>query len=98
MSKKTTTIKFTSQKNINNMTKNGNAIRVGYTANPERRSSEYASSNISGTMYCAPTSSGKKAEQRLLNNQFSNNHNHKNVQSKSNCSSNDTGYVYAIKK
>lgn len=86
----------TTQSNLNNAVAGGKSVRVGFTNNAARRMAEYSRSGIQGTMYIAPTMNGRKAENKLLNAQFSNNTSHKNTQTKSNISNGKSGVVYAI--
>jgi hypothetical protein len=96
MSKKIT---MTTQSKINKMTSSKETTRVGFTTNPERRMNEYKNDGYArSTMYVAPTTNGKQAEQRVLNNQFKSNTNHNNIQKKSNISDKKPGFIYALKK
>ncbi len=91
-------IAHTTQATLNKQVQSSSVVRVGYTNNPARRASEYARSGITGTMYVAPTTNGRYAENRLLGNQFAQGGSHRNVQSRSNISNGANGYVYTIHK
>jgi len=95
MSKK---IVYTTQKALNAKVNSGGCSRVGYTKDAARRAGEYERNGINGTMYVASTSNGHKAEQRLLNNQFSHGKTNLNVQHTSNIPNGKSGKVYAIAK
>lgn len=86
----------TTQADLNKKVANGSTVRVGYTNNAARRLNEYSREGIHGTMFIASTTNGKKAENRLLNAQFSNGSSHKNKQSQSNISDGKSGIVYGI--
>ncbi len=86
----------TTQANINKVVASGQSVRVGFTNNASRRAGEYKRSGIQGTMLVAPTTNGRKSENRLLATQFANNKSHKNVQSRSNISNGTEGVVYCF--
>jgi len=91
-------IVYTTQAALNAKVSAGKSVRVGYTNDAGRRASEYARGGLGGTMYVAPTTNGRQAEQRLLNNQFNNSKTNLNVQHTSNISIGKSGFVYYVAK
>lgn len=89
----------TTQAELNRIVNSGNAVRVGYTNDAQRRASEYSRDGYTGTMLTARTTNGRRSEQRLLDAQFSSNsRTNNNVHRNSNISSGKSGRVYIIKK
>jgi hypothetical protein len=90
----------TSISKLNKMVPDSDSSRVGGTKNFENRVKQYVSQGYARentTMYYAKTTNVQKAEQKLLNTQFTKNTPHNNVHSKSNYTQSKEGFVYVIK-
>jgi len=87
-------LQMSTQKEIKLHISGGQIERVGATIDPNRRCKEYERKGYRGTMYYAPTTNMKKAENSLLNACETCS---QNIQKASNVDE-EPGYVYAITK
>lgn len=90
----------TSISKLNKMTPDSDSVRIGITLYPPTRAKQYVSQGYAKEntiMYYAKTTNAQKAEQKLLNTQFTKDKPHNNIQSKSNYTKEKNAYAYVIK-